>query len=419
MVSGCIQAGQGMDHGGHDPGCRVGQQEHALGREPCEDGGKPYDPEQACSGQGDDHRGDGITESSHGTHDDFHDAAQEIGRTDPQKACLSGFDDRRVRRIDGQKRGAEEVDADSHDQPDNGHKAQTVVQSLPDPFRFSGAGVLAGEAYDCLMYCIHGNVYKLFDAGGGAVSCYNDRSERIDGGLDQYIGEGKERALYAGRQADLHHPAQTSGLDVEFFHIQAARTVHPAQADQDQDGADALGEDGGERHACHVHMKDDDKEQVEHHVDDACHGQKVQRPFGISGGAQDGAAEVISHGCGHTDKNNLQIQGCLVEHVKRSPHPDQQGFCKEYADSDQRDTGDQAYGDRRVDVIPGSLIVSASKGMADGYVGPDGQPDKEVDQQVGKRAGRSHGCQGLIACETADHDHVRRIEQKLQAAGEH
>ena len=318
-----IQIGQYVDERGQNPGYGIGQQQHVLGRDPCEKGCQPHDPEQACAGQGHDHGGDGVPQAAHDAHDDLHDSAQEIGCADQQKPCPSHLDHSHVRRIDGQERHAEEVGAQSHDQSDDSHKDQSGKEDRMDPLRLSGSGVLAGKADDCLMDRVHGDVDKLLDAGGGAVSSHHHRSEGIDGGLDQHVGKGKERALYPGRQADLHHPAQAFWMDIKLSHVQAAGPFHPAQTEKDQNRTDALGKDGCQRHARHIQMQDDDEEKVQHHVDDAGRRQEIQRPFGISGGAQDGAAEIIGHGGGHSDKNDFQIQGGFVEHVVRSAHPDQ------------------------------------------------------------------------------------------------
>lgn len=408
-----------MDGSGQDPGCRIGQKQDALYRKPCKCGGKPDDSEQTCAGQGHNHGGNGIAQSAHDPHDYLHDPAQKIGRRDPQKPCLSGRYDGRIRRIDGQKRCSQEIDADAHDQSDYSHKSETGIQDPVDALRLSGSGILAGEAYSSLVDCVHGDVDKLFNICSGAVSGHNHRTKRVDGGLDQHIGKGKQGTLYSGRQSDLHHPAQTTGLDIKFPDIQTAWTLHPAQAEKDQDCADALGDDGGKRDSCHVHMQDDHKKQIQDYINHTCCRKEIQRPFGIPGGTQDGASEIVSHGCRHSDEDNFQVQGSFVKDIGRSAHPDQKRSGEKHADSDEYNTGDQADGNCRMYIVTGPLLITASQRVPDRYVGSDGKADKKIDQKVRKRTGRSHCRQGFVSCKTPNYDHICSIEEKLQAAGKH
>lgn len=157
------------------------------------------------------------------------------------------------------------------------------------------------------MNGVHGDIDELFDICSRAVACHDYGSERVDGGLDQHVGKRKQGTLYSGGKSDLHHPAQTGGLDIESSDVQPARALHPAQAVKDQDCADALGQDGGKRDSRHIHMENDNKKQIQYYIDYSGHRQEIQRPFRVSGGAQDGASEIIGHGCRHSDEDDLQV----------------------------------------------------------------------------------------------------------------
>lgn len=414
-----VQVGQRMDQRRQDPGHRIGQKQDILCGHPCKNGCKPQDPEQAGAGQGDDHGRERVAKSPHDTHDDFHDPAEKIGGADPEEPCASCRDDGGVCGIDAKERFSQQVDAHTHDEPDHGHQPQSGKEDPVDPVCFPGAGVLACEADRRLMDCIHGDIDKLLDAHGSAVAGHDDGAEGIDGGLDQHIGKGEQRSLYSGRQPDLHHPAQTERVDVELSDIEPAGTLHPAQTEQDQYGTDALGNDRCQRYAGHIHVQDDDEEQVQYHVHHTGHGQEVQRLSGISGGPQDGAPEVVDHGGGHSDEDDLQVERSLVKNVQRRPHPDQKRPGEKHSHANEQDAGDHADGDGCVHIILGSFFIPASQRMPHGYIGSDGQSDKEVDQQVGERTGGANGGQRLIAGKSADYDHVCGIEEKLQAAGEH
>ena len=82
-----------------------------------------------------------------------------------------------------------------------------------------------------------------------------------------------------------------------FFHEQ----------DGDHEGRDRLADDGGQRHARHAHLEQDDEDEVQHHIDDAGHSQTVQRAAGVAHGAQQRGVEVVQHGHRHPDEVDLQI----------------------------------------------------------------------------------------------------------------
>ena len=65
--------------------------------------------------------------------------------------------------------------------------------------------------------------------------------------------------------------------------------------------------------------------EVQHHIDEARHGQTEQRPPGVAHGAQEGRAEVVQHGHGHTDEVYLEVEGGQADDVLRAAHQLQQG----------------------------------------------------------------------------------------------
>ena len=67
-------------------------------------------------------------------------------------------------------------------------------------------------------------------------------------------------------------------------------------------------------------MQLDDKEQVQHNVDNSGQRKKVKRPLCISHRSQDCAAEVVSHHDRHSRKVYFHIDNGLFDHILRSPH---------------------------------------------------------------------------------------------------
>ena len=61
-------------------------------------------------------------------------------------------------------------------------------------------------------------------------------------------------------------------------------------------------DDGGQGDAGHVHLKQNDKNKVEDHVDRAGEGEKVEGALGVPLGPEDGRAEVVHKVGGQAQK---------------------------------------------------------------------------------------------------------------------
>ena len=76
------------------------------------------------------------------------------------------------------------------------------------------------------------------------------------------------------------------------------------QAAQYKQGGNTLGYDGCCGYTCHPHIKADDKDQIQDHIDNAGGKKEIQGPLGIPGRPQDSRAEIVQHGGRHADKKN-------------------------------------------------------------------------------------------------------------------
>ncbi len=224
MFSG-VQVGPIVNERGQDPGDQVGGIQYLLGRKPGKSGGQPDDAEQAGAGQGDQHRCDRVAEPAHNPHNGFHDAAEKIGRADPEQADLSGSDHVRIRGVSREKRNGKQVHQKAEHQTEYGDIGKRTMQNLAYAFRLLCPDILAGEADVGLMDRVGRHVDEVLDRGRRAASGHDDRAEGVDGGLNQHIGEREQCALDPGGQSDMQHAAQPHGLDIEFPQIQAARAI--------------------------------------------------------------------------------------------------------------------------------------------------------------------------------------------------
>ena len=85
-----------------------------------------------------------------------------------------------------------------------------------------------------------------------------------------------------------------------------------------------MGDDGGQGHAGHVHLKDDHKDQIQDHVDDSGEGEKVQRPLGVPLGPKDGGPEIVDKIGGQAQEIDAQVHSGQVDDIGGGGHPLQQ-----------------------------------------------------------------------------------------------
>ena len=106
------------------PGDRIGQiqrKQRAMPLKYCEN---PDNTEAAGSDQGNDHGEEGVAHSSHASHHDIHEAAEEIRGADEMHSVEAVLDDLRVGGVNAEKLLAEENEAVSEDQANHTDKSQ-------------------------------------------------------------------------------------------------------------------------------------------------------------------------------------------------------------------------------------------------------------------------------------------------------
>ena len=115
-------------------------------------------------------------------------------------------------------------------------------------------------------------------------------------------------------------------VNPHFSQLQTAGILSAHQSGDHQDGGQALGKNGGQSHAGHIHVKLCDKDHVENHVQRAREQQKNQWTFGVPGGTENGGAEVVHHVEGDARENNPHVYGGKGQYAVRRPHPGEEGF---------------------------------------------------------------------------------------------
>ena len=143
------------------------------------------------------------------------------------QAVLDHF---RVGRVNAKKLFSEEDKPVSHDKSNGTYENQTDRKDLFHALTVSGSHVLASKTQVCLVYRVHGCVYKALQISSGCVSGHGDGSERVHRGLDQYVGDGENSSLQSCRKTDPGNVQQFILVDGQLVKFQAAHAVQSHQA---------------------------------------------------------------------------------------------------------------------------------------------------------------------------------------------
>lgn len=149
----------------------------------------------------------------------------------------------------------------------------------------------------------------------GGIARNGGRTEGIDGGLNEYVGDGEHAALQTGGDADAQNQTKGAALDARFFRLEADIAVAGDQAGEDKRRADELADDGRDGDARDAELQPGDEQHVEDDIDHAADGQIIQRALGIADGAKDSRAIVIDEAGGQADGVNIEIELRADQHV--------------------------------------------------------------------------------------------------------
>ena len=199
--------------------------------------------------------------------------------------------------------------------------------------------------------------------------------------------------------------------------VEVEGTFLPDEQDGDHDSGNGLADDGRQRHTGHAHLEEDDEHEVQHHIDDAGHGQTVERAAGVAHSTQQRRAEVVQHGHGHPDEVDLQVEGRKANDIFRAGHQFQQTARRKEAYKGQQHAADETQRHRRLDRILDAAFIFGTKAAGGHDIGTQRKADEEVDQQVDERTVGADSGQCRAAHKPPDHNDVGRVKEELQDAG--
>ena len=265
-----------MRENGRQPADGVGQIQIEQGAMGGKKGVNVHDTHAAHAHDGDEHGHHRVSHAAHAAHQHFHDPAQEIDGADDAHA-FQPHPDHFVRfGVNGHQETSRKVYTQPDDKPQQGDDEQAVEKSDVDVFPFVRAVILPRKGEARLRDGVHRRIDKPFDVGGFGVGGDGDVSERIDGRLDDDVGQGEDAPLHARGQTDANDVAEGVLIDAQFSQIHVTVPFQAAQVREHEGRGDQLCDDRPQRHARHVHAADDDEEDVQPYVGHARRAQKKE-----------------------------------------------------------------------------------------------------------------------------------------------
>ena len=350
-----------VDGSRQHPTDRVADVKGRGGTEELEDGGDPDQTEQAAADEADHHGQDRVAAAAQTTGQRVHHAAEEVAGADDPHPGQTGSDDGLIGGIEAEQPFTGKVSAAAQHHADDHGTEQTVPHDAVKVVVPAGTHVLTGEGHGSLCKGVHAGVDEALDVGGCRVASDHDGAEGVDGRLDDHVGEAEHRALQAGGQTDLQDLQQSSFVEAQMPQVEVEGTFLPDEQDGDHDSGNGLADDGRQRHTGHAHLEEDDEHEVQHYIDDAGHGQTVERAAGVAHSTQQRRAEVVQHGHGHPDEVDLQVEGRKANDIFRAGHQFQQTARRKEAYKGQQHAADETQRHRRLDRILNAAFIFGTK----------------------------------------------------------
>ena len=156
----------------------------------------------------------------------------------------------------------------------------------------------------------HNIVDNGIGIGRRGIPLHHDGIEGIDSPLNKEVGNGKNGILESGRNTE---PENTLFLGPVHPVLQIPQTEGaviplPPHMDQNKHRRHILRDDAGECNAVLRHAADDDKKQVEKHIQNTRNHEIGQRAPGISVGAEHAVAEIKNPESRHSECINPKIE---------------------------------------------------------------------------------------------------------------
>ena len=166
-------------------------------------------------------------------------------------------------------------------------------------------------------------------------------------------------------------------------------------------------------------MEHQHKDQVQNDIQHAGQHQKIQRPCGISHGAQHGRSHIIDEQTGEARKIDVQVLRRLRKYVLRGGHQPEHGHNAHIADHGERHTHDKRCGNGGLHRLMELLHILGAKVDADDHAGAYGKAIEKEHQHIDNHGRRAHRRQGLGADKLSHNHGIHRIIKHLEHIAQH
>ena len=283
----------------------------------------------------------------------------------------------------------------------------------------AGTDVLSGEGGRSKTNTHHRQHHKLVDFHAGTPACHNIRAEYIDIGLHENVGNGSHHLLDRCRQSDADDAVQQRPVHAELFPTDAVWAVCCGQHIQRQNRRKALCNNGCKRHTLDSHAEGNDKQKIEHGIDNSGKNQEIQRMAGIADSAENAGAHVVEHQTGNTAKVNFKIRCRLTDDIVRCAHHAEHVRRDENAENGKGNGENKRHHQCRADGAADLFIRLCAIILRDNDTGTGGKSHEKADQRIDDRTDGADGGECFLADKVADNDAVNGVVKLLEEISGH
>ena len=149
----------------------------------------------------------------------------------------------------------------------------------------------------------------------------------------------------------------------------------------DQHRACCLSDKSGDRSTHDTHVEHDDKQGIQHNVDDTADDQIVQRMSGISCGSQDSGSHIIDQDKDDPGKINPQINDGVLHDICRRLHESEERRGGQDTDQSKHDPSGDCHGVCIVESLVCCFDIPRSEELGNSDRGSGGESGKESHDQ--------------------------------------
>lgn len=168
-----------------------------------------------------------------------------------------------------------------------------------------------------------------------------------------------------------------------------------------------------------VYHEGNDKQKIEHGIDNSGKNQEIQRMAGIADSAENAGAHVVEHQTGNTAKVNFKIRCRLTDDIVRCAHHAEHVRRDENAENGKDNGENKRHHQCRADGAADLFIRLCAIILRDNDTGTGGKSHEKADQRIDDRTDGADGGECFLADKVADNDAVNGVVKLLEEISGH